>query len=338
MICPSGSTFHAGENRCVAESGLAVTKVPKGATSAMPIATSVPTAPPTQTTDAKITVTCAFAHGWVAVVPVAAYPKDDEYIMQALIGFSDDPAFWQGQSEYAALEAYKAVTCDSNGATVGAPEGDVIVLVGEADTFAKRNRYSRNGMSKKLTLKKADAVRLDVAPKDLVRNFPCISCPWVHFEGKDGTKTEPFVMLARRASPEERGTDRKTMRVPVVDGTIRVVVSEHEDEVTHLDALSMEHDGVRLRAVVASGGRFALDADDGLEVWLAKGTRISQSYALPRGARVEGGMATITVSATGHYVHVPAHAGPTPAASAAHGGTERGPATESPRPESLVVP
>jgi len=302
VICPTGSAFHASENRCVAEPTRATPKPPP------PVAATPPTPIPAATasaSDAKLTVTCGFSNGWIAVVPARAYPKDDEYVMQALIGFSDDPTFWQGQSEYAALEPYKAVKCDATATILGQAEGDVFVLVGEADTFARRNRYSRNGMLKKVSLKKGDDVRLDVTTKDLVRTFPCISCPWVHFEGIDGASTEPFVLLARRASREERGTDRKTLRVPVVDGKVRVIVSEHEDEVTHLDALDVALEGVALSPVLADTrprSRFALSADDGLEVVLAKGTRIEQSYLLPKGALVKNGWVTVTVSATGHYV------------------------------------
>jgi hypothetical protein len=301
VICPSGSTFHASENRCVALAASTPTKPPAPLASA-PIPA---TPPPNVASDAKITVRCAFSNGWVAVVPVRLYPKDDEFVMQALIGFSDDPTFWQGQSEYAALEPYKAVKCDATAKVIGQAEGDVFVMVGEADTFTRRNRYSRNGMLKKVSLKKGDDVRLDVTTKDLVRTFPCISCPWVHFEGSDGVSTEPFVLLARRASREERGTDRRTLRVPVVDGKVHVVVSEHEDEVTHLDALAVALDGVALSPVLADPrpmSHFALSADDGLEVVLAKGTRIAQSYLLPKGAPVENGWVTVTVSATGHYV------------------------------------
>lgn len=315
VLCPNGSTFHAAENRCVAEAHEPVTP-PKTSTPPTPLPlASAPVPPASPSSNAKLSVTCGFSHGWVAVVPAAVYPKDDEYIMQALIGFSDDPTFWQGQSEYAALEPYKAVACDGNGVSLEAPEGDVFVLVGEADTFAKRNRYSRNGMLRKLTLKKAEPVRIDVSSKDLVRTFPCISCPWVHFEGIRGSATEPFVMLARRASREERGTDRRTLRVPVVDGTIRIIVSEHENEITHLDALTVEYEGMRLRPLLSkplststSTSRFALDADDGLEVVLAKGTRIEQSYLLPPDAYAStrgDGWVTVTVSATGHYVPVP---------------------------------
>jgi hypothetical protein len=304
VICPTGSTFHASENRCVAVAALGPAKPP--APSATALLSAAP--PPNVGSDAKITVTCGFSNGWVAVVPVRAYPKDDEFVMQALIGFSDDPTFWQGQSEYAALETYKAVKCDATAKVLGQDEGDFFVMVGEADTFTRRNRYSRNGMLKKVSLKKGDDVHLDVATKDLVRTFPCISCPWVHFEGMDGTSTEPFVVLARRASREERGTDRKTLRVPVVDGKIHVVVSEREEEVTHLDALSVALDGVALLPILGAHrpqSQFALSADDGIEVVLAKGTRIEQSYLLPKGAPVENGWVTITVSATGHYVPTP---------------------------------
>ena len=311
VLCPPGSTFHAGEGRCVAEHPARIATI--ASASAASLAPPKPSAiepqrPAAPTQDATVTVTCGFANGWVAVLPTSLYPKDDEFIMQALIGFAEEPTFWQNQTEYSALEPYKASKCDSHAVSIGAAEGEVFVLVGEADTFAKRNRYSRNGMLKKVTLKKGETLKVDVATKDLTRTFPCISCPWVHFEST-GISTEPFVLLARRGSKEERGTDRKTVRVPVENGAVRVVVEEHEDETTYLDALEVRLGDTALAPLLpphAPSARFALAADDGLEVVLPKGTRIEQRYVLPSGATIDGGMVTVTVSATGHYVpHAP---------------------------------
>jgi len=303
VLCPPGATYHAGEGRCVAEHPARTATAPSAP---LPAAapSAAPSAPLPIATPASVKVTCAFANGWAAVVPASVYPRDDEFVMQALIGFANEPQFWQDQTEYAALEPYKAVACDSHGVTVGASEGDVFVLVGEAETFAKRNRYSRNGMLKKITLKKGDAPVIDVAPKDLTRTFPCISCPWLHFEGEGGARTEPFVLLARRGSREERGQDQKTLRVPVVDGAVKVVVEEHEDETTYLDALTVHAGGLALAPQLpphAPSARFALAADDGLEVVIPRGTRIEQRYLVPPGA-ASGGWITVTVAATGHYV------------------------------------
>jgi hypothetical protein len=255
-----------------------------------------------------VDVRCRFSKGWVAVVPKSVYPADDAFLMQSLIGLAEEPEFWQKLPEYAPLEPYKARPCTSSGVSIGAPAGDVFVLVGEADTFDSRQKYTRNGLKKKVTLTKGEPLQLDVARKDLVHSFSCISCPWVHFEGASETSTSPFVMLARRASRAERGRDVRTLRVPVVDGTVRLVLEEHEHEITHLDALDVSANGERLRPVLPKdaprGARFALDADDGLEVLVERGARIQVEYRVPEQNERDTTL-EITVAATGYYLPLP---------------------------------
>lgn len=306
VLCPSGSTYHAGENRCVASSPLALTPRPAAPPS---VSTAPPEPPPVPAeTDGRVDVRCRFSKGWVAVVPKGVYPADDAFLMQSLIGLAEEPEFWQKLPEYAPLEPYKARPCTSGGVSIGAPAGDVLVLVGEADTFTSRQKYARNGLKKKVTLKKGEPLVLEVDRKDLVHSFSCISCPWVHFEGSPDVSTRPFVMLARRASRAERGRDTRTLRVPVVNGRVRVVLEEHEHEVTHLDALDVTANGERLRPVLPTdaplGARFALDADDGLEVLVERGARIAVDYHVPTDATGDTTL-EITVGATGYYLPLP---------------------------------
>lgn len=254
-------------------------------------------------------VSCRFSKGWVAVVPKSVYPADDAFLMQSLIGLAEEPEFWQKLPEYAPLEPYKAHACTRTSVSIDVPAGDVFVLVGEADTFTTRQKYSRNGLKKKVTLKKGEPFVLDVERKDLVQSFSCISCPWVHFEGSAEASTPPFVMLARRASLGERGRDTRTLRVPVLDGKVRLVLEEHEHEVTHLDAIEVSANGTRLRSVLPKGAplgaRFALDADDGLEVLVERGARIVVEYRVPDEVSVRDATLEITVAATGYYVPLP---------------------------------
>ncbi len=58
-----------------------------------------------------VRVTCAFANGWVSVMPANKYPRDDQYLMQALIGLTDEPAFWTKEREYLPFVPYKAKKC-----------------------------------------------------------------------------------------------------------------------------------------------------------------------------------------------------------------------------------
>ncbi len=306
VLCPSGSTFHAGENRCVASSPLAAAPPPAPPPSASAAPPEMP--PVLVETDGRVDVRCRFSKGWVAVVPKSVYPADDAFLMQSLIGLAEEPEFWQKLPEYAPLEPYKAHPCTSAGVSIGAPAGDVFVLVGEADTFTSRQKYARNGLKKKVTLKKGEPLVLDVDRKDLVHSFSCISCPWVHFEGSAEASTPPFVMLARRASRGERGRDTRTLRVPVVNGKVRVVLEEHEHEVTHLDALDVSANGTRLRPVLPKdaplGARFALEADDGLEVLVERGARIVVEYQAPEETARDTTL-EITVGATGYYLPLP---------------------------------
>ncbi len=296
VLCPSGSTFHAAQNRCVASAPLAAPRPPEP----LPLARADAGAPASPGgSEATVTVTCAFPNGWVATLPARLYPRDDEFIMQALIGFEDDPEFWQKQTEYAALFPFKAQRCnDRTTTTLEVPAGDHFVLAGEADTFAKRNGYSRNGMLRKVTLVKGQSVRMDITSRDLTRTWPCISCPWVHFVGEAGVTTEPFVVLARRASLAERGAERRRIRVPVVGGRVHLVLEEREREITHLDALTLLREGVALAPEMAQKGRFALAKDDGLEVILPPGTRIEVSFRVPE---MDSGTLEVELVTTGYY-------------------------------------
>jgi hypothetical protein len=287
VICPAGSVLDPQKQQCVAMEH------------AHPVDTGEATEghvvnPALRAANLTLDVACAFPKGWVALLPASEYPKDDEFLMQALIGFTQDPSFWSSQSEYKQFAPYAAKSCGSSPVRLVAPApGDYYLLAGQEDTFSLRGKYDKNGLRKKITLTAPTSMVLSA--RDLTFTWDCISCPWVVFRGA-GRDLEPFVVLANRRGRDRRGTDvHRVARVPVQDGLVTLRVVEIEREATHLDALVLRVNGQRL---VASSN--ALDRDDGTELRLGPRTQATVTYRVP-GAANPDGFVDVEVEATGYY-------------------------------------
>lgn len=285
VICPDGSSYDTVHNTCVASGSISG-----------PSASTRPPAPQGRTASAS--VRCQFQNGWVSLVPVEAYPSDDTFLMQALIGFAQEPDFWSSQSEYADLEPYAARRCTDSPQTFELPEGEYFVLVGETDTFNRRGSYGRNGHRRRIRLGSSPQ-EISIRRADLTLTWSCISCPFVSFlDPATGRWLPAFVVLAYRDSPSKRGTDRvRVERVPVRNGRITLRVAEAERETSQLDQLVVEVSGSVL--VPVRGGRnSALAAIDGIGVQMAQGTQIDLQYEVPGMA---DGFVDVHVIAHGHY-------------------------------------
>lgn len=285
VICPDGSSYDTIHNTCVAS----------GSISGPPASSRSPTS---RENTASASIRCSFQNGWVSLVPVDAYPSDDTFLMQALIGFAQEPAFWQSQSEYADLEPYAARRCSESPETFELPAGEYFVLVGETDTFNRRGSYGRNGHRRRIRLGSSPQ-EITIRRSDLNLTWSCISCPFVSFlDPATGRWLPAFVVLAYRDSSSKRGTDRvRVEHVPVHNGRITLRVAEAEREVTQLDQLVIEAGG-NLLLPVRGGRSSALASIDGVGVQMAPGTQIDVQYELPG---MGDGFVDIHVIAHGHY-------------------------------------
>lgn len=287
VICPDGSSYDTIHNTCIASGSITG-----------PSASSRPPAA-TRDSDASASVRCNFPNGWVSLIPVDAYPADDTFLMQALIGFAQEPEFWTSQSEYADLEPYAARRCSEAPETFAVPAGEYFVVVGEADTFGRRGSYDRNGHRRRVRLNPSSPQELTIRRADLTLTWSCISCPFVSFlDHASGRWLPAFVVLAYRDSASKRGTDRvAALRVPVRNGRITLRVAEAEREVTELDQLVIESAGNVLFPV--RGGRSsALASIDGVGVRMAPGTQVDVQYEVPG---LTEGFVDVHVIAHGHY-------------------------------------
>lgn len=316
-LCPTGSVLDPQKNACVAMEGVqpvvpdvASASVPLAASVSVSVATSasvsVPVAPsasvsvavaapptlPPPTSGFAVDVRCTFPSGWVALLPAGKYPKDDQFLMQSLIGLTKEPGFWSG-TEYRALHPFAAKRCTAGAFTrLPAPTaGSYFLLAGQEGTFSARQAYDKNGVRRQMTIGATTSVTL--APTDLTYTWVCISCPWVVFRGEGGRDLEPFVVLANRAGRARRGTDsRRVSHVRVDGGRIVLRVMEIEDETTHLDALVLRVGDRELRP------EMALAKDDGVELRLDRGTQSTVTYAA---AGMTNGFVDVEIVATGYY-------------------------------------
>jgi hypothetical protein len=212
--------------------------------------------------------------------------------MQALIGLSEDPGFWTSETQYAKYQPYAAVRCGQP-QTRELPAGEYEVWVGWAGQF-ERSNYTRNGHISPLTLAPGQRLARTFSPEDMTLDFVCISCPFVSVR-QGGAMVELGQILIDRYSPRREGTDSRTVAAQVVDGKVRVVLSEREDEVSFIDAVR----------VFAAGSELALDAAvpsalrsiDGARHRMTRGDSIALDFAAP----VDSGSLTVTIQVSGHY-------------------------------------
>ena len=197
LVCPAGSRLDEAGTRCIA---------------VQPLAPAIAKEPPPEPDPGSaplrgVRVRCRFAKGWAALLPARSVPRNDQFLMQSLIGLTEEPAFWMKQREYAALAPYAAHRCAASGATFDPGPGKYLLLVGEADTFAARGEYASNGLRRTIDITATGpAVDLDLRATDLKESFPCISCPYVAFVDAEGRELPAFVILPYRLGRERSGT------------------------------------------------------------------------------------------------------------------------------------
>jgi hypothetical protein len=298
------------KNQCVAMAGIepvvpeptatvvatATTSTPIVATASASVAvpivsasvatTAAPPPLPPPASGFAVDVRCTFTHGWVALLPAGKYPKDESFLMQSLIGLTKEPSFWSG-TEYRALAPFAAKRCGASAYTrLAAPAvGSYFLLAGKEGTFDANGAYDKNGVKRQMTVSASTTVTL--TPTDLTHTWLCISCPWIVFRGADGRDLEPFVVLANRRGASALGTDaHRVAHVPVHDGRITLRVIEVEDELTHLNALTLR---VGDRELHAAAFDRALEIDRGKQVTL--------TYAVPNATD----FVDVDVLATGYY-------------------------------------
>ncbi len=274
ILCPAGTVLDPQKNQCVAMQGVepvvaaeSVT-APLAVTVAVPVSASVTVAVPVPVSASAsasasgsasappplpppangfaVDVRCTFSHGWVSLIPAGKYPKDESFLMQSLIGLTQDPNFWGG-TEYRRLVPFAAKPCASGYTRLLAPtSGSYFLLAGEEGTFSARGAYDKNGVKRQITVNASTTVTL--APTDLTHTWLCISCPWIVFR-EDGFDREPFVVLANRRGVATRGTDEhRVAQIPVRGGRVILRVMEVEDETTHLEDLVLRVGGRDVRA------------------------------------------------------------------------------------------
>lgn len=288
VICPEGSSYDPERNVCVAAGA----------------AQAAPTTRATSDGDEAagrvgVSVRCTFANGWVSVLPVADYPEDDSFLMQALIGMNEDPDFWANESDYASLRPYAARRCTRQGQTFRVAPGAHYVLAGETGTYARRGAYGRNGYKRRIQVGQTSPQPIEIETSDLTHTWDCISCPFVSFlDPWTGRWRPAFVILEHRAGAARRGTNRYRFEgVPVRDGKIRIRVAEAEREVSRIDQLVLVVGGQEL--LPSRGGAASpLAAIDGIELEMSLGTRVEVEYEVPA---VRDGAVVVEVVAHGHY-------------------------------------
>jgi len=285
VVCPEGSMFDSASGFCRAVPAPQIAtpadaRIDGGAAKDASASPSLRPKP-----SGNVLISCDFPDGWVSLLPVAAYPKDDSFLMQTLIGLTEDPSFWRTASGATALQPYAAQRCNLGGAGFNVSAGDYWLLAGQANTFGSKGKYDKNGVRRRVTV--SAVLGIDLKASDLTHTWLCISCPWIVIEG-----LAPFPILRFR---EEEGTDVVPVRVPVRDGRLRLRVIERENETTWLDMLRVRAGG-RSIAPALGGERSALAAADGAVVMLERGTEIRVDYTLPDTASAD-----IEIVATGHY-------------------------------------
>lgn len=302
--CPDGSAFDTAKGFCVAAPLPTIAEPARTGTLgrvALPgsSGTTAPIqAPPVRLANTNAVVACDFPDGWVSLLPVAAYPRDDQFLMQSLIGLTQDPKFWKSADPaYAKISSWAAQRCTSGGVAFAVPAGDYWVLAGQENTFGAKGKYDKNGVRRRVTVPASPAaLTLTLRAADLTHTWLCISCPWVEIAG-----FAPFVVLRHRSSRAERGTDTVALaRVPVRGGRVRLQVSEREPETTFLDALVLRAGG-RTLFPAAGGARSPLAAADGVPVVIERGGAVTVDYTIAPELVSADGTVDLELLATGHY-------------------------------------
>ncbi len=243
---------------------------------------------------AQVVVACEFSDGWVSVLPADLYEPNEEFLMQALIGLTEEPKFWHGAG-YGRFADYPAVRCDRRGTTVKAQAGSHYVLVGWANQFSVKGEYRDNGYLEQTTLNPGETRHYRITTDRLTHTWLCISCPYL-LAYRDGRFEELGQVLVDRYSRRRRGTDVVRAQVAVHDGRLRLRIAEREPEITHLDAVILRNAQGELSP--APGTPAALLRADGQVRELAMGDRLDLVFEAPG---TPDGVMDVEIQVTGHY-------------------------------------
>ena len=209
-----------------------------GGVAASPLVGAPPTpgspVPPTHTTEPSLTVSCDFSDGWAVAIPEDKY-DGDPMLMQMLIGLTEDYSFWV---DYAGdLSAFVAKPCTSTPTSLPVVGGAYYLLIGQANTYSARGDYQDNGHVQRIDID--GPVSRSISWRDLDMTWLCISCPYLYVWTGDGYEFRTEIIVDQIGPRAERPQRRNLGVVPVIQGQVRLRISEEEDEVSHLDALAL---------------------------------------------------------------------------------------------------
>jgi len=255
-----------------------------------------PVEPPDKpgTGPAEVVVACEFSDGWVSVMPADVYEPSEEFLMQALIGLSEEPKFWHGVG-YGRFANYRAVRCDQRGTSIDVPAGSHVVLVGWANQFSVKGEYRDNGSLEQTTLNPGETRHYRITTDRLTHTWLCISCPYL-LAYRGGGLEELGQVLVDRYGRRRQGTDVVKARVEVKDGQIRLRIAEREPEITHLDAVTVSTAHRVLPPAPATTA--AVQQADGRVVKLSMGQELDLVFTAPG---VPDGEIDVEIHVTGHY-------------------------------------
>lgn len=254
-----------------------------------------PPAPGLPAGTAAIDVSCAFEGGWVSVLPLAIYQRGDEFVMQALIGFSTEGSFWAGQAEFQHLRPYAAQQCMGNARRFQVQPGRYVVLVGWAGRFQVQGSYARNGRIEHVNVRAGQTLPFAITPEMLNHEFVCISCPYLAVR-REGRAVELGQVLVDRHAAHRAGTDVRAARVDVRDGRVVVTIHEREPEISRLDAIEVWIGGRALP--LAADAPAALRAIDGQRHALAMGESLDVAFDAPG---IPDGVVDVQIRVSGYY-------------------------------------
>lgn len=238
----------------------------------------------------NVSVKCEFEGGWAAFLPETLY-RQDEFLMQALIGLTEEPSFWGTLGEYKELEPYSAKPCGTEGVTFPAQSGRYILLVGWTGSFDEYGDYKNNGFMQ--TVEVAGDLSFTITREDLTLTFLCISCPHIYvwtgtdFEHRGEILRDVIGVAAERSERTPIG------KVQVIGGEVRLRIAEQEEEVSHINAVLLEIEG----RTFAPEQDLLREADAAYQV-LHRGESIDLVYRVD----LPDGPVEASVVATGYYI------------------------------------
>jgi hypothetical protein len=247
-----------------------------------------------RTGPARVQVACPFSDGWMAVLPTDLYDPGEEFLMQALIGLTEEPPFWE-QAGYGRFRDHRAQRCDERGTLVEVPAGSHYVLIGWANQFSVKGQYRDNGYLEQVTLQPGETRHFKITTDQLTHTWLCISCPYL-LAHRDGGLVELGQVLVDRYSRRRRGTDVVRAQVEVRDGRVTLRLAEREPEITHLDAIEVTTPD---RALPLSPALLApLGQIDGQGLQLSMGEELDLVFPAPT---APDGLMDVEIRVTGHY-------------------------------------